>query len=123
MARLVVLRFENDQDADDFLESTFYARDEIEGYRRIPLRGSAVMMVQTPTKFCECVFRGDGFRRGEKRGWWIHVGCGKPTVMWGENPRAVLDEAIDLLEKPSRNTDENLRDNWRTAEDVQTELT
>lgn len=101
MARLVVLRFENDEEAEQFITQV----------KRGVMAASCTteMMVQTPTLFCNCAYRGDGWRRGEKRGWWVHAGCGKPSVGWGENPRAVLSEANDFLEKKSANTEERLQ--------------
>src|SRR6266498_2578444 len=106
MARLVVLRFEDDNMAEDFLRPSImrkYGEKSEYSY-------TVEMMVQTPTQFCSCAYRGDGWRRGDKRGWWIHASCGKPSVGWGENPRAVISEAKDLLEKESANTEERLQE-------------
>jgi hypothetical protein len=113
VARLVVLRFENDQEADVYVDTLLHGYTifiPIPGQvGRDKIKPTVEMVVQTPTLFCDCSYRGDGWRRGEKRGWWVHNGCGKPSIGWGENPRAVIGEAVDLLEKPSKNTDERLQ--------------
>jgi hypothetical protein len=103
MARLVVLRFENDEDAQAFVDTySGYGSDDI-------YNPTIEMMVQTPTKFCDCISRDDGYRRGPTRGWLIHSKCGKPRQQWAENPRAVIVESVDLLEKSSGNTGERIQ--------------
>jgi len=98
------LRFENDEEAEYFIGWAKFQSNVVG-------RATVEMMVQTPTLFCDCAYRGDGWRRGEKRGWWVHVGCGKPSVGWGENPRAVISEATDYLEQPTKqNTQERLQE-------------
>lgn len=104
MARLVVLRFEDDQLAEDFSrslwEGNFHTFDDL--FQSF----TTEMMVQTPTKFCDCRDRipRDGWKRYGAHDWLLHDTCGKPSVGWGNNARAVICEAVDLLEKPSGNT-------------------
>src|SRR6266536_1028314 len=99
MARLLVLRFEDDTEAEYFIK---WAKVQ----SNIVGRATIEMMVQTPTKFCECTARPKHWRRGEKRGWQIHNECGRPSIGWASNPRAVIGTAIDFLEKPTKQNSE-----------------
>jgi hypothetical protein len=105
MARLIVLRFENDDDAEDFVGRVnrtssvnfdFYDCPTVEG------------MFQTPTKFHGGHGQSSGWRKSDKHGWWICRDCGAPSVGWSSNIRAVISDANDLLEKPSKNTQERI---------------
>jgi hypothetical protein len=108
MARLIVLRIEDDEEADWLTDPTNFS----ELLQSAMLYQVTIeMMVQTPTMFCDCFQRPKAWRRGEKRGWWVHSECGRPSVAWGSNPRAVIGEAIDMLEKETpRNTQERLQE-------------
>lgn len=105
MARLVVLRFEDDEQATEFVEVNRVIIPHKSHYANATVEG----MFQTPTKFCDCPYRGDGWRRSEKHGWWLHFGCGRPSIGWSENIRAVISEGHDLLERVSKKNTEERR--------------
>lgn len=99
MARLVVLRFEKDDDAELYVESTREDRwppATVEG------------MYQTPTKFHEPDHKSSGWRWGPKHNWQICHDCGMPSVGYANNHKAIVFDAINLLEKPSKNTLERM---------------
>lgn len=84
MAVYVLLSFDKDQDAKDFVKKMI---DNIEPVvvDQAEVRG----VWQKPTMFCKS---GDGHRgkkteagwtRGRKYGWWVCGKCGKPTDLWG----------------------------------------
>lgn len=113
MARLVVLRFENDSEADKFIESDILYCPRGKDYMistNHTKSATIEMMVQTPTKFCNCP-NGRSWFRGPKYGWWVCGTCGKPSVGYGSNPRAIIGESVDMLEKPTKkNTEERLKE-------------
>jgi len=101
MARLLILRFEDDQVAEGFIgwqkyQSNIVSMATVEG------------MFQTPTQFCDCAYRGDGWRHSGKHNWWLHHSCGRPSVGWGNNIRTIISSGHDLLEKLSKNTQERI---------------
>lgn len=105
MARLVVLRFENDEDTEDFVAKVnktgrvdfdFYDCPTVEG------------MYQTPTKFHEPDHRSSGWYWGKKHHWQICHDCGMPSVGYANNHKAIVFDAINLLEEPSKNTAERM---------------
>jgi hypothetical protein len=109
MARLVILRFENDDEAEHFVWHTLHGvvvkadSEDGETYKTVTAEG----MFQTPTVFHEG-HQSSGWRKSAKHGWWICRDCGAPSVGWSSNIRAVISEANDLLERPSKNTQERI---------------
>jgi hypothetical protein len=101
LARLVVLKFEDDDDAEEF-EGAAGGSALVIGdlYNSFSVEG----MFQAPTKLCDCADRSDGWRHSDKHGWWLHHGCGRPSVGWAENLRAVIRSGKDLTERVSKNT-------------------
>jgi hypothetical protein len=108
MARLIVLRFEDDDDADLFTRSTVLMDSKGDG-SLLQVFPTVEGMFQAPTKLCDCADRGDGWRHSDKHGWWLHHGCGRPSTGWAENLRAVIRSGKDLTERVSRNTIERTK--------------
>jgi hypothetical protein len=110
MARLVILRIDDDDEADLFVRSEIlrdsYGDEEYEGG---PVRVITTIegMFQVPTIF-HGGHQSSGWRKSAKHGWWICRDCGAPSVGWASNIRAVIGEANDLLERPSKNTQERI---------------
>jgi hypothetical protein len=98
MARLIVLRI-NDDDEAEYLARSLPIRSDF--------RATVEGMFQTPTVFHEG-HQSSGWRKSAKHGWWICRDCGAPSPGWGNNIRAIIGEANDLLERPSKNTQERI---------------
>lgn len=104
MARLVVLRFEDDEDAEDFIDKVNKtSRVDFDYYQCPTVEG----MFKVPTIF-HGGHQSSGWRKSDKHGWWICRDCGAPSVGWGSNIRAVIASGNDLLEKVSKNTQERI---------------
>ena|SRR5215218_10071218 len=103
MARLVVLRFENDETAERFVRQVDTWWLDGEGYP-----ATTEGMYQTPTKFHEPNHQPSGWRWGPKHNWQICHDCGMPSVGYANNHKAIIFDAINLLEKPSKNTLERM---------------
>lgn len=87
MARYVVIEFDENEDAEEFVKATnelnAHARDE-----RLSFRRRVVGVFVKPGKTCTCwdgkwINSGDknrdaGIARGEKFGWWVCTRCKKP---------------------------------------------
>lgn len=100
MAMFVVLRFEDDEEANDFISdvvvtggSYSYSKEEV-----VP-GTDAVGMFKAPTQFC---YNLDGHRNhktgwtcGKKWGWWVCPGCGKPS--WNTQDGVLSFMANNLL--------------------------
>lgn len=94
MAVYVLLTFDKDDDAKLFVNQLIeqrgvmdYTNAYCEDYQMIPanLRG----VWKKPTLFCTrekpgCSERSRGYTRGKKYGWWVCVGCGKPSWRWAQ---------------------------------------
>lgn len=106
MARLLVLRFEDDEFAEDFIKAS--GRDTAilsDLYREYTIEAA----FQMPTKFCNCAHRGDGWRHSGKHNWWLHHSCGRPSVGWGSNIRTIIATGHDLTENQTKqNTQERI---------------
>lgn len=102
MARLVVLEFPDNEDAEAFV----YGIDA-GAIGPGPAGVQVAAVYARPTKFCTCTTgfgmkqkqgkMAGGFTRTRKYGWWVHAVCGKPTQMWTENFQMNLINAKDLL--------------------------
>ncbi len=100
MGRFVGLYFEDNSDADLFLEDL----SKIQGYYEYNSAPIAVALFAVPTMFCECPENPTKPRRqvrGSKYGWWVHKDCGKPMANSFQHPR-------NLLEKPKLGPGEQL---------------
>src|SRR6266480_628641 len=100
MARLVLLSFDDNEDAETFVQAVttgqhvFYSKPhpKLEGQYSV-VQPAHLLHVEglfmRPTQFCDCASKGkfnrnDGFSQGKKYGHWIHR-CGKPSRMaWDE---------------------------------------
>lgn len=73
--RIIVIEFEDDADADEFVEAYFCKSGELVG------------MYQVPTIFCECDGPSKvGWVQGKKRGWWVCPYCKRPSKSaWRED--------------------------------------
>jgi hypothetical protein len=114
MARYVVLSFENDSEANQFVDSiedggrvqvqpagTFGGVDTLE-FNEAKL----VALTMKPTLFCECKMQGKtlyGWSKGKKWGLWIHAKCGKPSLRWGSSYKAIIGSAKNLLDEEAPN--------------------
>jgi len=105
MARFIVLRVEDNARAEELARQlvtdggvTTYASpaDDLPEV----LEASVVGLFAIPTKFCECTEPDEGLlasmggrriTRGEKLGWWIHRGCGRPIKGSWQSPRNLID--------------------------------
>jgi len=93
MARYVVLSFDDDTTADEFVaavqENGILGHVSNESGFMKHFAPVVRAMFQRPTKFCDCASRGGnikarGFTRGKKYGWWVCNACKKPTVGWAQ---------------------------------------
>jgi hypothetical protein len=104
VAKYVLLQFDNDDQADKFIESV--DKDEVyrdtsgwlEDAERVHsffVRG----VYKKPTKFCECTgnMKNRAFTRGTKYGWWVCTKCGKPTPAWARGDHWFLALGRNLL--------------------------
>lgn len=111
MARLVVVEFSDNEEAERFAEEnrdTVWVVDGTDGNARARSDDSTWCKVQVlglfgfPTTNCTCSGRLRGknrvmaWTRGKKYGWWVHS-CGKPSKQWGSNIQAVIADGINLL--------------------------
>lgn len=91
MAVRVVVEFEDDKEAKEFVRLTLeeggVKGDMVSEYWADGvsiLKAIVTAVYKKPTKFCECN-TGKSTRswtRGAKWGWWVHAACGKPTKRW-----------------------------------------
>jgi hypothetical protein len=80
MARYVLLKFDDNDDASEALvtiQRNGHIRGELSNLQCV-VRG----VWACPTKYCECGTAKPGYTRGRKYGWWVHAACGKPTKGW-----------------------------------------
>lgn len=111
MARLVVVRFTDNEEAERFAEEnrdTVWIIDGLDPDNPKKKQGWAKVRVlglfAWPTSYCICsgTFRGKnrikGWSRGKKYGWWVHR-CGRPSKLWGSSIHAVIADGINLLKE------------------------
>jgi hypothetical protein len=129
MAVYVMLTFDNDDEAHEFVKQTLedmgVTVDELSenGLRKIPALVRGVW--KKPTIFCTCD-SGDrkvGFTRGKKYGWWVHAKCGKPSKLWGQGNAWHPALGRNLLPQselaPEYRSPENTQDpRWADLEDL-----
>lgn len=109
MAKYVLLTFDEDDAADQFVEAAQkhdlrrLVGDYIEEAEWVDCTVRAVY--KKPTKFCtgtdkpECRGHKKGFTRGTKYGWWVCAACGKPTQAWGDGEHWYATHGKNLLPK------------------------
>ena len=121
MARLVVLEFDDDGEADTLVEDWNRARQEAprqeDGTLRIVLltpqqendvQCKIIGMYKRPTLFCDpsdghrCRKTNSGWTKGKKWGWWVCGSCHKPSKLWGNNVSAIIGSARNLLLEESQ---------------------
>jgi hypothetical protein len=97
MARYVLLAFDDEAEAEKFLNSTkLYVADEKTNVSEVfgVVRG----VWKKPTKFCECSGKGkSGFTRGRKYGWWVCNNCRRPTESWAKGDHWASALGTNLL--------------------------
>jgi hypothetical protein len=98
MAKYVLLSFDDDKLADEFVQQ--FTDDVVERakYERTGIYAYVRGVYKKPTKFCTCVgIKKRGFTRGKKYGWWVCDQCKKPTVGWGRGDHWFLALGKNLL--------------------------
>lgn len=89
MAKYVLLAFDDDKEADLFVESNGKLNETVEAY---PYQVHAVF--KKPTKFCECTKeqrRGKVGVTGAKFGWFVCGNCHKPAKGGGQTIPNLLE--------------------------------
>lgn len=108
MARLVVLSFDDNEDAEDFIKDVQFQDGTVftypEGSNDAESYSTEVVgLFAKPTVFCD---PGDGHKgkktqagwtRGKKYGWWVCGACKKPSVLWGKKFECVIGNGRNLL--------------------------
>jgi hypothetical protein len=105
MAKYVLLAFDNDEDADQFIAFTNQYKVTLIGpqYDATELPTALRAVYKKPTKFCEgagCTQSGKGrpgFTRGTKYGWWVCANCKKPARPWAEGSMWYTALGLNLL--------------------------
>lgn len=90
MAKHVVLTFDNDIEADAFVNSIN------EGGKEASIR--VIGIFKRPTIFCTCTVTSEKGVRGAKYGWWLCRNCGKPVKgrwIYGHNLMDPVDVKYD----------------------------
>ena len=102
MARLVVLRFEDNDEAEEFVNAhkVYMADEKTNMHQAFP---EVLGLLAMPTQFCEQGGCGKGrikeFARGTSYGWWVCARCHKPSgkttgaKLW----RTICSQARNLL--------------------------
>jgi hypothetical protein len=98
MATLIVLKFEDNDDAIEFANNIGSEFVEVIGRYR------------TPTLFCECTGSGKSWAWEPTHGWVVHAsyvrrnenGCMRPSLPWGSSHRAVIGHAINHINPDNR---------------------
>lgn len=85
MAKYVLLAFDDDAEADKFVEHhgegiMLSAPMEEPGLYTY-LKPTVRAVFKKPTQFCSCTGE-KSFTRGQKYGWWVHAKCKKPMEGW-----------------------------------------
>lgn len=120
MARAIVLTFEDNAEAEDFIEVFNRSRRQ----ERFEGKGAQLeLMVAIPTVFCEHSGSGGcrpsgkkygGWARGKKWGWWCCAICGKPSGHPSpmKRLRSCLGQARNLLEEKTTEVSEVSDEGW-----------
>jgi hypothetical protein len=101
MAVYVLLTFDNDGEAKEFVKDVLQEKGVIHGNHEDPAftRTTVRGVWKKPTIFCTCVSsdRKVGFTRGRKYGWWVHACCGKPSKLWAQGNAWCTALGVNLL--------------------------
>jgi hypothetical protein len=113
MARYVLVAFDNDIAADEFVQAVerpggFFFLGSDGHFRTAnitddPTNTTAFVrgVWQKATKFCDCQPGGKkqerGFTRSKKYAWWVHADCGKPTKLWASGEHFFYSLGKNLL--------------------------
>lgn len=103
MAKYVMLRFEDDKEADILIEAV--QSGDVSKLDTVLQFGSAFVraVFKIPTKFCECTsVKNRGWTRGKKYGWWVCSICHKPSKSWGTGHHWFLGLGKNLLPVDNR---------------------
>lgn len=108
MARVVVLKFDEDDAANRFVEhmSNRMGAGALNQASVAIAYADVTHVFKVPTKFCECNVplsapKGT-YGLGKKWGWWVHKGCGRPAPRpWSTERgfRQLLFSARNLLDE------------------------
>lgn len=132
MARIVVLQFEDNSDADEFIkehdELMYYPEGSMGGVSNDAVMiyaGEVVGVFAMPTQFCANSGSGGcstnkrirAWSRGKKFGWWVCSICKKPSNFVPperrERPelwRRVISQGVNLLFAPEDQSPESVHD-------------
>lgn len=130
MARAVLLRFDDNVEAEAFVRDMYQQQaDSV---------ATVEWVAGIPTKTCECNVQqssgrrrtrrsvrkeGEGFTKGRRFGWWVHAACGKVMAPFSRAfTRNMINGSYDLLPEilsdldPDRKPNDNREwdDNFRT---------
>lgn len=105
MARYVVLSFDSNEDAEDFVEKQILTKRGLEerGDELAKHLPEVEALIAKPTLFCEqpnAHRKGktsSGWTQGKKYKWWVCGVCKKPTRLWGEHMGSVISQSRNLL--------------------------
>jgi hypothetical protein len=126
MAVAVLVQFEKDDDAKDFVKglrqegvlvNPVGSFCENGWYVPVKLRG----VWKVPTQFCDPSdghAQGGGklafsYTRGQKYGWWVHTKCGRPSRDWGQGGN--WDYALGTNLLPQSISGEPRRQGWEKS--------
>jgi hypothetical protein len=92
MAKYVLVQFDSDVEADDFVQAV---RDKVTWEKG---EGQVRAVYKKPTVFCECTaVKRRGFTRGKKFGWYVCTQCHKPTEAWAKGDSWFIALGVNLL--------------------------
>jgi hypothetical protein len=100
VAVYVVLAFDDDQKAKEFVSQTLRTEEVTFGASTIQRWARAVVrgVYKKPTVFCQCD-AATGRTRGKKYGWWVCRKCGKPAEGWAKGDCWYTALGTNLLPK------------------------
>lgn len=90
MPRYVLVEFDNNAQAEQFVTKTHAGTTAGKPYR-------VVGLFAKPRNFCECGPLNERLQaaevaRGSKYGWMVHIKCGRPRRQASHSPRNLLDD-------------------------------
>lgn len=101
MSIYVMLSFDDDEDAKDFVKYTIDNNIVLEDskYQEFPteIAANVEAVIKKPAKFCQCTGRRSGFTRGKSFGWWVCADCGSPTELWASKGSWAYFMGLNLL--------------------------
>jgi len=121
MARYVLLSFDDNAEAERFIEAVkqrdvFFSAANPNGeggsYGYFSDNVFTRAVWGKPVKFCECTNPGDNSVLGAKFGWWVHRPCGRPKKGQWQHPKNLIEplthprerSAYLGIEEPTRPT-------------------